>query len=228
MWAELTTFLQGLLSNSDIILSSPPRDWTVRTRTDQQTHISSPFQSLSCSAVGSTSSLVLVSWHPHRLVMSRVVPSQPGAAPSALFTLLPSTRSNCSSPAGPSYWQSNACRELVLQTFLFGNGNSSLWNMFLGEFFIGLFCLFANWKISYSIFNCLLFLVTSFVGINNDICGFFNYRLLSSCFMALWHSSIYLQWPEVTKWLNESCSRYSNRWCCFSPSQLSYCSRCNI
>lgn len=182
VWAELTTFLQVLLSNSDIILSSPPRDWTVRTRTDQQTHISSPFQSLSCSAVGSTSSLELVSWHPHRLVMSRVVPSQPGAAPSALFTLLPSTRSNCSSPAGPSYWKSNACRELVLQTFLFGNGNSSLWNMFLGEFFIALFCLFANWEVSYSIFNCLLFCWRPLLA-STMTCGFFNYRLLSSCFI---------------------------------------------
>lgn len=39
-----------------------------------QTRVPCPPPSLSCNAVGSTSSLVLVSWHRNRLVMSGVVP----------------------------------------------------------------------------------------------------------------------------------------------------------
>lgn len=93
----------------DIAPSSPQSDWMAGPPgRGWQTRVPRPPPSLSCSAVGSTSSLVLVSWHRNRLVMSGVTPPptphQPGATPSALFTLLPFTRSSCSSPndAGPS------------------------------------------------------------------------------------------------------------------------------
>lgn len=65
-------------------------------KTHTRAHTSLP--ACSCGAVGGTSCLVRVSWHTRRLVMSGIVPPQPGATPSTLFTRLPFTHSSCSSP----------------------------------------------------------------------------------------------------------------------------------
>lgn len=111
----------------DLTSSSPPWEWIAglgpawpgSARLGRQTHththsLPNPEPQLQRSWRYILSSACFLASTQTRNEWSRS--PQPGATPSALFTLLPFTHSSCSSPndAGLSYWWSKAGRELFL------------------------------------------------------------------------------------------------------------------
>lgn len=100
---------------------------------------------------------------------------QPGASPSTLFTLLPFTRSSCSSPndAGPSYCWSKAGLELFSCWLHFKPGHfvfwywiPLLWNVMIQSYsFLGLSSLLPlkSFHIFMGLFTCPLCVVVSFL-----------------------------------------------------------------
>lgn len=90
--AEVSLLIYRLPPSVNFTHLSPPWYRSVRLGPNNQP------TNHSCSAVGATFCLALVSWHQRRLVMSVAVSTlHPGATPSTLFTLGAFTRSSCSS-----------------------------------------------------------------------------------------------------------------------------------